>query len=188
MRAFAFKRLSKDLNMKKQLLMMIASTFLIGAFWMGTTHAASHDGEIVAVLIAANNNEIAVADLALEKASSPEVKHYADTLKIQHAQNLKDTLLLKDKEAIKPEQTAAIKHLEKKGQADLKKLSTKNSTQFDKDYINAMIKGHKELLKEFDHKLLRQVKNNSLKELLITTRPHIEAHLEEAQKIQKSLK
>lgn len=36
-----------------------------------------HDGEIIGILIALNKNEIAAANEALKRASSPQVKQYA---------------------------------------------------------------------------------------------------------------
>ncbi|WP_182393143.1 DUF4142 domain-containing protein [Legionella sp. PC997] len=148
---------------------------------------SKNDGEIIATLIAVNKQEIAAAGEALKISNNPEVKQYAEMLKKQHTQNLNKTLVLSQKTNIAPVESAKVKLLQKKGAKELKTLSSLKGKNFDKAYIKAMIKGHTEVLHMFDNEFLNNVSNSSLKQLLLKTRPHIKAHLEEAEKIQKSL-
>ncbi|HVG41189.1 MAG TPA: DUF4142 domain-containing protein, partial [Chitinophagaceae bacterium] len=50
-------------------------------------------------------------------------------------------------------------------------------------YLDAMIKGHTEVLSMIDSKLLTTAKNDALKAHLTETRGHVSMHLEQAKKL-----
>lgn len=154
-----------------------------------TSHAQMQkDGEIIAVLIAVDKNEIALAKEALKKQITPAIKQYARLLKRQHTQNLNETLRLSKKSGIAPIDTALVTVLQQDGAKGLVSLSTLNGIAFEKAYIHAMVKGHTQVLKIIDHDLLKHASNPLVKNLLLTTRPHIDAHLQAGKVIQKELR
>ncbi|MGC1181964.1 DUF4142 domain-containing protein [Legionella sp.] len=145
------------------------------------------DGEIIAILITVDKNEIALAKLALKKNTTPQIKNYAQMLKTQHTQNLNEALKLSKKIGLAPVDSSTVSFLQKEGVKGLATLSTLKSKDFDKAYINAMVSGHTAVLKMIDDNLLKNVSNSSLKEFVIATRPHIKFHLQQGQIIQKEL-
>lgn len=145
------------------------------------------NGEIIAVLITVDKNEIALAELALKKERTPAVKKYAQMLKRQHTQNLHEALKLSKKIGLAPVDTARVTSLQKEGVEGLATLSPLKGKDFDKAYIDAMVSGHTAVLKMIDKNLLKNVSNSSLKEFVIATRPHIVFHLQQGQIIQKAL-
>lgn len=146
------------------------------------------DGEILAVLIAVDKNEIALAKEALKKQTTPAIKQYAHILKREHTQNLNETLRLSKKIGIAPIDTALVTSIQQDGAKGLVTLSSLNGIAFEKAYIHAMVKGHTHVLKMIDHDLLKHASNPLVKQLVLTTRPHIEAHLQEGKIIQKELR
>jgi putative membrane protein len=71
---------------------------------------------------------------------------------------------------------------------DLKiKLSKLKGAAFDKEYIDAMIKDHKEDIFEFE-KVRDRTADGDVKEFAIKTLPMLQMHLDSAQAIQKRLK
>jgi putative membrane protein len=170
-----------------------AFIFIAGSFTANSatdsneaTNSNQKDGEIIATLIVANKNEIAAAEEALNKATSPDVKEYAGMLKKEHSDNLENTLNVSNESNIDPVETEKVIELKEAGNKELSELSDLKDKSFDTAYINAMVKGHEDLLAMFDNNFLKNVSNTSLKELLLKTRPHIESHLEQAKKIQKA--
>ena len=146
------------------------------------------DSEIIAILITVNKNEITAAKEALRKTATPAIKQYARMLKKEHTQNLNDTLKLSKKINLPPIVSATVISLKKEGSKELITLTSLKGKKFEEAYINAMIKGHTDVLQMFDDNLLKDVSNSSLKSHLQATRPHIESHLQQAQAIQKGFK
>lgn len=143
------------------------------------------DGEIIAILITVDKNEIALAKLALKKETTPAIKKYAQMLKMQHTQNLQEALKLSKKISLTPVDTSTVTSLQKEGVKGLATLSHLNGKAFDKAYIDAMVSGHTAVLKMIDDNLLKNVSNATLKKFVVATRPHIEFHLQQSQTIQK---
>ena len=164
-----------------------ASSYAANASDVPSTAQTNKDGEIIALLVAADKNEIAVAKEALKKGTTPAVKHYAKLLKLQHTKNLNGALKLSKKIGIAPIETATVISLQEDGAKELVTLSSLKGKEFNKEFVDAMVTGHTDVLKMIDDNFLKNVSNPSLKKFVLATRPHIEAHLKQGQKIQKSL-
>jgi putative membrane protein len=145
------------------------------------------DGEIIAIVIAVNKNEIAAAKEALTKKTTPAIKRYAQMLKQQHTQNLNKILKLSKKIGVAPLETATAVSLQQDGAKELATLSSLKGKDFEKSYIDAMVNGHTHVLKLIDDDLLKNVSNPSLKKFLLATRPNIESHLQQGLALQKEM-
>jgi putative membrane protein len=66
-------------------------------------------------------------------------------------------------------------------------LRGEKGAQFDKDYIDAQVKEHRDLLDLLDNKVIPQAKAPELKTELQAVRTRVEAHLKVAEDIQKKL-
>jgi putative membrane protein len=152
-----------------------------------TAQAQQHDGEIIALLMALNNKEINAAKLASKKATLFIVKRYAHLLNHEHAKNLKETLKLSKKIAVNPVETEAVITLKTQGTHELATLFSLSKHDFNKAYINTMIKDHTNALQLIDETIAIDVNNSELRKSLIATREHINQHLKKAKEIQAKI-
>ena len=147
----------------------------------------SHDGEIIAFIIALDNQEINAANIVAKKKATQAVVKYAQMMKTDHGKNLTEVNALSEKIHVSAQSNAKIDDFKKKGQEELHTLATLNSHEFETAYIDAMVKGHTTALEKMD-KALEQVTNPELKNFVMNTRDRIEMHLAAAKKIQGELK
>lgn len=146
------------------------------------------EGAIFETLNIINQSEINAADEALKRSSNDNVKKFAETMKTDHTANLDATKKLSDQMNVKPVETDRTKMLETREEDQLKKLEATSDENFDKDYINAMVKGHQAALQLIDKKLLPKASNSDVESFLKDTRETVAHHLELAQEVQKTLK
>lgn len=126
--------------------------------------------------------EVALAKLAKEKASSASVKEFADMMITDHsAANEKVMALAAARNVTLP--TAPDADHQKK--AD--ELSKKTGKDFDKDYVDAMVKGHKETVDLFKTDSTK-VQDGEVKTFIDNTLPTLEHHLQRIQDIKKGMK
>jgi putative membrane protein len=144
------------------------------------------DAEILGNVLAVDDNEIAAASAAKKKKISPEAKTYAKMLQDQHKENAAKAKKLGKKIGMKPAASTTSKQLRSKGAEELTAMSSKNGTEFEKAYIDAMVNGHTEALRLIDDKLVPSARNEDLKAFLAETRGHVAAHLEEGKRLQGS--
>lgn len=141
------------------------------------------EGEILAFLAAVNQHEIDAAAAAKSKEISEQVSEYAMMLSDHHSSNLEKTMALSDSINIEPQETESIKEFKKKGKEELTKLAALEGKGFESAYLDAMIKGHTEVLAWIDSKWTTSTKSEALKAHLDETRIQIAMHLEEAKKL-----
>ncbi len=152
---------------------------------MGDAQVKS-DAEVLGLIVAINENEIVAAMEAGQKKISPQVADYAKMLHEQHGMNLGETLMLGQKVNVTPMETAAVDKLRVKGAGELAALTRLDGAEFEGAFVEAMIKGHTEVLDMIDTSLLKRADNEKIKQHLTATRVRIARHLAEAQKIQTS--
>ena len=126
--------------------------------------------------------EVALAQLAKEKASSSAVKEFADMMITDHgAANDKVKKLAADRNVTLP----AEPDNDHKKKAD--DLGKKTGKDFDKAYVDAMVKGHEETVDMFK-KASGKVTDADVKSFIDNTIPVIEHHLDRIKEIKKGMK
>ena len=98
--------------------------------------------EILALLIAADENEVQAAAQAEKKNISKEVKDYAKLLHQEHGKNQKTVMGLGQKIKNTPAETSAVEQLKVKAATNLAKLVPLEGKAFEKAYIDTMVKNH----------------------------------------------
>ena len=151
---------------------------------------AGGDAEILAWLIALNENEVTLAMTAEQKASTAEqqkfsqpVLDYAKMLHVQHAKGAQDTKELAAKIGTIPAETAAVEQLRAKGKDANGKLTSLMGPAFERAFVDQMAAGHREALQKVDG-FLKTAQNDALKQHLAGTRERISLHLKEAERLQ----
>lgn len=146
------------------------------------------DPQIAAIVVAANDVDIAAGRLATARANSPEVKAFGKQMITDHSAVNKAATDLVMKLQVKPESNPTSEQLTQGGVKNRQTLQEKRGHAFDRAYIDNEVTYHQTVLDAIDHTLIPSAQNGELKALLEQTRPAIAAHLQHAQKIQSSLK
>lgn len=148
---------------------------------------AGTDAEALAWVMAVDNNEINAAQEAQKKKISQPVMDYAKMLEKEHSDNLQKTRDLSQSMNETPAETQAVEDLKAKGNDMLSSLSPKDGMDFEKNYIDAMVKGHTEALSMLDNQLIPNAKSQDLKNHLTETRQHVAMHLDRAKELQGNM-
>jgi putative membrane protein len=127
--------------------------------------------------------EVRLGQLAVERATNPAVKEFAQMMVKDHTQandQLKST-------ASAAPAGAPADEPAKKQQKAYEKLSQLSGEEFDKAYIDHMVKDHKNAVKRFKRQA-KSDENPELKTFATATLPTLERHLDEAERIKSELK
>jgi putative membrane protein len=135
-------------------------------------------------------NQIAQSDLAevqagklgVSKASSPEVKKFAQSMVDDHGKHLSQLRTMAKTKGMQLPSAPAKKH-----QEAMKKLQSASGAEFDKLFMTQMVKDHEDALKLVQD-AAKNAKDAELKADAEKTAPVIQKHLEEAKRIAASLK
>lgn len=146
------------------------------------------DAEVLAFVIAVDDNEVLAAAEVAKKKPSSAVLDYAKMMHQEHGKNQAQTMELGQKINVTPVDTEAVDKLRVKGAGELAALIPLKGDDFEAAYVTAMVKGHTEALEMIDSKLMEAANDESLKKHLKETRSTIAQHLEEGKKLQASLK
>jgi predicted outer membrane protein len=140
--------------------------------------AANTDGEALGLLAAINEHEITAARQAKEKQVDGEVLEFAELMETEHGANQEKT------QALGPAQDGPeIAAQKQKGKAELDALAAKSGDEYEKAYIEAMVKDHQEALTAIDEKMVPRATRDDVKQHLTETRNHVEMHLTRAKEI-----
>jgi putative membrane protein len=125
--------------------------------------------------------EVKLGQLAVEKASSPDVKAFGQKMVDDHTK-LNDQM----KQVATTENMTLPTDIDAKDQAEYDKLSKLSGAEFDKAYMKSMVKDHTEDVKEFQ-KEANSGKDPQLKHLASTALPILQSHLQMAKETEAKL-
>ncbi|MBO9661180.1 MAG: DUF4142 domain-containing protein [Chitinophagaceae bacterium] len=147
--------------------------------------APAPDAATSAFLVDAANSgmaEVALSRLALEKTSNESIKHFADMMVSGHtAVNDQVKGIAARKNVTLP---SDVSEENKKKADDMMKKAGKD---FDKDYIDVMIKDHEKAIDLFE-KATNNVKDAEVISFATNTLPNLRAHLDSVKLIKKNWK
>jgi putative membrane protein len=145
------------------------------------------DPQIAAIVVSANNVDIAGGKMAQAKSKNASVKAFGKMMVTDHsAVNTQATNLAK-KLNLTPEENETSRGMADKGKTTADSLSKMTGAAFDKAYIDNEVTFHQNVLDAIDKTLLPNAQNAELKALIEQTRPAVAAHLKSAQDIQAKL-
>lgn len=110
---------------------------------IGTTGAAvsTGDREFVEQMMTGGMAEIELGRLAMERAGTAEVKQFADMLVKDHSKAGEELKQIAMRHSIPIPTTVDEEHRELNS-----KLSTLKGAEFDREYMNAMVEGHEDVV------------------------------------------
>ena len=126
--------------------------------------------------------EVQAGKLGASKASSPEVKKFAQQMVDDHGKKIAQARELARKKNMQLPSQPAKKH-----QDAMKKLEQAKGPEFDKAYMQQMVKDHEEALK-LAKTAAKDAKDKDLKAAAEKSLPVIQKHLEMAKSLSASLK
>ena len=157
---------------------------------------AGTDAELFArQAMLANKAEVKLGELAGERAQSPAVKEFAQMMVRDHGNGLNAL-----KEAVKGQNVDEPGQLDDEHQALYDRLSRLNGAEFDREYMKAMVDGHREVVNMLDDRAgpspaatgTSGSDNSSLDSAVnqwaTKALPTTKQHLQKAQQISSSLK
>ncbi|HET7204030.1 MAG TPA: DUF4142 domain-containing protein [Steroidobacteraceae bacterium] len=149
---------------------------------------APDDAQIAAIVVTANQVDIDAGKLAGDKASSEEVRAFAQQMVTDHtAVNAQATKLV-TRLKVTPRANATSESLRDGGDQNLAALRKLGGPQFDRAYVDHEVVYHEQVIEALDTALIPNASNAELKNLLVQVRPAFVAHLEHARHLQAALK
>lgn len=149
--------------------------------------SAVTDPQIADIVVAANQVDIEAGQLAVSKATNPQVKDFANRMITDHTGVNKAASDLVTRLGVTPEENPTSQQIRQEAQQNRTTLQGMSGAAFDSAYIASEVNYHQAVLDAIDNTLIPNAQNAELKALLVQTRPAIEAHLKQAQQIQSSL-
>jgi putative membrane protein len=126
--------------------------------------------------------EVELGQLASQRAESPDVKQFGQRMVQDHGKaNDQLKQLASSKGVDVPTET------DKSHQKKMEKLQKLQGAQFDKQYMDDMVKDHKKDVKEFQ-KEAKSAKDPDVKNFAAQTAPTLQEHLQMAEAAQKTAK
>ena len=126
--------------------------------------------------------EVELGTLALTKASSPEVKSFAQMVVDDHTKANNELKALAQQKNISLPMAMGNEH-----QRKVENLTEKTAAEFDKEYIDLMVRDHKDVIDEFEDEA-EDGNDTEIKAWASSKVATLRRHLQEAERIQESLK
>ena len=156
----------------------------VGTSGTSATGKPGGDADLMAQLIAIDENEVHAAMTAEQKKLDAPTMAFANTLHRDHGKDIQATQQLGMKIGVTPMESAAVDQIHDKGAQQLAKLVPLNGSEFASAFVAAMAAGHREALQMIDQ-FLKSAQNDAVKQHLAAARQHVAMHLKQAETMQK---
>ena len=148
----------------------------------GPSYAQSADAKYLKQLAQDNIAEIELGKLAQQKAQDSQVKDFGQKMVDDHTKLLEDLQKVAQEQNVQLPTTPDAKH-----QKLMKKMQSLSGEKFDRQYMQAMVKDHKQAIKLLN-RTEKSVKADAVKSAAQQAEPKIRDHLQMAQSVSKSEK
>lgn len=145
------------------------------------------DADIVGITDTAHRGEIEQAQLALERSSDPGVRAFAQRMIEDHGHALERQSALVSRLGLPLSHGTFSQRWSSQSQQILDTLRAQQGDAFDRAYIDAQVRQHRQLLDMLDNQLIPNATQPQLRAQIEELRPVIASHLAQAQRIQARL-
>lgn len=153
----------------------------------GGSPMALIDDQIVEVIHAVNNGEIAEAQAAQPNLVNTDAQDFATMMVTDHQMSETQLDALVEAEGLMSTSSPVSHDLEGDSADAVTAIGAADPADVDGVYIDAQVAGHQKVLDLLDDSLIPQAQNTQLKSFLTTTRATVQEHLDEATTIQAEL-
>lgn len=151
------------------------------------TPATLTDPEIASIVVTANQIDIDYANIAKDKASSKDVKEFANTMIKDHQAVNDQAIALAGKLGVTPQDNPTTQSLLSGSVTTKDMLNSKSGADFDKAYVDNEVAYHKAAIDLVENTLIKDASNAELKSLLESALPIFKEHLSHAEMMQSNL-
>ena len=144
-------------------------------------------GNVVAIVLAANNTDLSYARLVPTRASNPEVKAFAQRMLTDHTLLNARIMDLSARDRILAEDNAISLGFRDLSAARRDILRELTGAKFDSAYIANEVRFHEQLLDAISAVLVPGTKPGALRDFVTNLRPAVSAHLAHAEQIRATL-
>ena len=144
------------------------------------------DSNIVSVLDSLDDDEIDAAQLAQERASTPEVKAFAGRVLNEHRELTEANGRLADQLGLQPAPPALATQFKEAHEQAMRKLRMTSGAAFDRAYVEYEIQKHVEVF-NFVETAAESEGNPQLKQELVRTGPDLLSHISAARALERHL-
>ncbi len=142
----------------------------------GATAASAQQKDILSNLARDNMKEIALGQLAIQRAASDDVRDFGQRMVNDHSQ-----MLVKLATYARNHQIKLPAMLEQKDRQEIEPLAKLSGEQFDRQYMQAMVQGHSKDVQALDQHM--QGSDQDLNGFLKDTADTVRSHLDQAKQI-----
>lgn len=153
----------------------------------GMPERTMSDGNIVAIILAANNTDLNYAKLVPARARASEVKAFANRMTTDHTSLNARVNEIALKNDIKAQDNAVSLDFRDHSAARRDILRELQGAKFDSVYAANEIQYHQELLAAIDGALIPNVHNAELRDFVVSLKPPVAAHLAHAEQVRATL-
>jgi putative membrane protein len=144
------------------------------------------DAQLSAIVQAINLGEMQAAQLAENRATSPEVRRFARDMETEHRDMQSRANAVFSRSRMTPSENPVSARLKSEMQTELSSLQSMRGRDFDRGYIEAEVRDHNTVLELVD-RMIADARSPELKAELENMRPKVEAHLRKAESMQQTL-
>jgi putative membrane protein len=161
----------------RSLISAVAAAAFVAAPAFAQQKMSNDDQAAMKQLASANIAEIEAGKMAASKAQSPDVKKFAQQMVQDHSKMLDDLKSLAKSKGVALPDNAPMKDM-----AQSKLLERKSGGEFDKDYMEHMVKDHEKNAKDTEN-IAAKAKDPQFKSAVQQANGKIREHLQMAQRI-----
>ena len=145
------------------------------------------DGDIVAIILAANNTDLSYARLVPSRSNTASVKAFAQRMTTDHTLLNARVKEIAEKNGIVAEDNAISLDFRDNSAARRDILRELEGAKFDSTYAANEVQYHTELLAALEGVLIPQARTAELREFVTNLKPSVSAHLTHAQQMRDGL-
>ncbi|HYC58991.1 MAG TPA: DUF4142 domain-containing protein [Thermoanaerobaculia bacterium] len=154
---------------------------------MTAAPGALPDADIAGIVTAANEGEVQQGNAASARATSADVRSFAQMMVTDHTAALNTARDTFSRNGITPAENYTTRKLRDNSQLTVTNLATYSGAAFDRTYMQTQVDLHQWLLTTLDQALIPSAANAEVRSLLQTQRASVAAHLERARSIRAGL-
>jgi putative membrane protein len=180
-------------RMTKNFLLLVSVVLLASACATATDTTAAAmpnavpESDIAAIVTAANEGEIQQGNAAASRATSADVRAFAQMMVADHTNALNTGRDVFTRNGVTPSENYTSRKLRDNSQLTVTNLATYTGADFDRTYMQVQVDLHQWLLTVLDTILIPSARNAEVRALLQTQRGSVAAHLERARTIRAAL-
>jgi putative membrane protein len=145
------------------------------------------DAEVLAFVMAMNDSEVQMAEMAKKKADNAEVKSYAAMMLQQHTQGMAKVRTLQTKTKLELKDNELTTNMKNDAGQNMSMLRDKEDKDFDRLYIDSQVRMHKDALDVLDNRVIPAISNGEVKSTVSEMRRQVAHHLAKAEQIQRKI-